>query len=303
MMVLRILPLLLLLALVAPSGAVDVSILDFQRKPNALKKVSQEEAEFLAGRVRKVASQADRTWRVLSRETIQKILEENGKDYAECMASAEGKCEVAIGQILQADYHVVGDFSLVGGEIALSMRLYDVTSSALKASEDVTGPTVKALLGAVDDGAERLFASVTEKRQEQEVGGRTTAAATASERLDRNGGKVSAAVTPESKPPVPKAGKTSLPAWCSEMVSREKTNKNLEETFTLFGKVTDGECREGGDARRCEDGLFQRARIGTCQCLRFRVHCDEVDAIVRRYASQRIQTRKEQVDGFGELLK
>ena len=159
-MLLRIL-LLLSLAFATRTFAVDVSILDFQRKQSALKKVNRDEADFFTGRVRKVAAQTDRSWRVMSRENIQKILEENGKDYKACLASAEGKCEVSIGELLQADYHVVGDLSVVGGVIVVSMRLYDVKTSTLKGSEDATGATVNALMGSVDVAAKRLFRSVT----------------------------------------------------------------------------------------------------------------------------------------------
>ena len=152
---------LLSLAFATRAIAVDVSILDFQRKPSAMKKVSKDEADYFTGRVRKVAAQMDRSWRVMSRENIQKILEENGKDYKACLSSAEGKCEVSIGELLQADYHVVGDLSVVGGKIVLSARVYDVKTSTLKGSEDASAPTVSALMDKVDGLARSLFRQVT----------------------------------------------------------------------------------------------------------------------------------------------
>lgn len=141
------------------SWSEGISILDFKIKSSASKKVSKDDAEYLSGRVRAAAAASSRNWTVMSRENIQQILKDNNKDFAECVTSAEGACEVGVGRILQSDYHVAGDIAVVGGHsLALSVRLYDVHSGKLIKQEDVRAASSDKLIDAVDGLAQNLFA-------------------------------------------------------------------------------------------------------------------------------------------------
>lgn len=73
------------------------------------------------------------------------------------LASCEGSCEVETGRNIGADYLITGEFIEIGGEIKVSMRLYDTGSGGLKASEKGTAKGVKGLEAVVQATAGRLM--------------------------------------------------------------------------------------------------------------------------------------------------
>ncbi|MFN3197220.1 MAG: hypothetical protein ACE366_02210 [Bradymonadia bacterium] len=95
---------------------------------------------------------------VMTRENILEMLPP-GVDLAQC----EGECEVETGRNIGADYIVSGSFVEVGGDIKVSMRLYDTQTGALKSSQNGTALGVSQLDTLVQKMSAQVFRTLKQK--------------------------------------------------------------------------------------------------------------------------------------------
>jgi TolB-like protein len=127
-----------------------IAVLDF-RNPAGLK---NQEIDYLTDLIRGVARDAlpRHQYILMTKENIQDMLPP-GKNLAEC----EGECEVETGRAIGADYLVTGEVLSFGGQLRLSMKLYDVTTGDLLSSKRAKATKVLELETPVEQKVKAML--------------------------------------------------------------------------------------------------------------------------------------------------
>jgi len=93
---------------------------------------------------------------LMTKENIQQLLPPERRDLRNC----EGQCEVETGRLLSADYLVTGSVVRFGGELRITVRLYEIASGNLLDSKKASGNSVLEFEGPVEAIAQTLFESI-----------------------------------------------------------------------------------------------------------------------------------------------
>ncbi len=143
----------------AAGDAKRVAVLEF-RNPAGLQ---NQEIDYLTDLIRTEARKMlprDR-YILMTKENIYDMLPPDKKDLSQC----EGQCEVETGRSIGADYLVTGDVVDFGGELRVTVRLYDVATSNLLESRKAAGNKVLDLEVPLERVASVLFAVLPGSRR------------------------------------------------------------------------------------------------------------------------------------------
>jgi hypothetical protein len=156
--VVKRIPLVLLFLVFTVGGASSqqskrLAVIDFRNPDNA---VTLSEADFITELVRSEARRAlpREQYVLMTKENILELLPPDKRDLSQC----EGQCEVETGRLIGAQYLVTGEIVNFGGELRVTVRLYDVTTGNLLDSRKAAGKKVLDLETPVEQVASALFA-------------------------------------------------------------------------------------------------------------------------------------------------
>jgi hypothetical protein len=94
---------------------------------------------------------------VMTRESMSAVV----ADMGEC--AGEGACEVETARNIGATFVVTGDITKMGTGLALSMKLFDVKSGALLATDSIEEKNARALKASIRARTKALLADATIK--------------------------------------------------------------------------------------------------------------------------------------------
>jgi TolB-like protein len=124
-----------------------LAVLEFERAPGV-----EVDRIYFSDRVRSLVSRQAPDLFVMTRESIEGLLQAAGTSAAEC----EDQCAIEVGRKLGADYVLSGRFALVGKSLSLSLRLHSTVDGRLVAARETVAPGVEQL----GEGLEALGAAL-----------------------------------------------------------------------------------------------------------------------------------------------
>jgi hypothetical protein len=144
---------LIVLLLFSPGHAADqkrVAVLEFRNEAD----LPGREIDYLTDLIRGVARDAlpSHQYILMTKENIQDMLPP-GKNLAEC----EGECEVETGREIGADYMVTGEVVSFGGQLRLSMKLYDIATGNLLSSKRASATKILELEAPVEQNVKAML--------------------------------------------------------------------------------------------------------------------------------------------------
>ena len=105
-------------------------------------------------------------WEVMTRENMLVLIDSSA---GQCLT--EGACEVETGRNIGADLVVAGEALRFGGELRLSLTLYDTKSGRLLRTAETAGRNERKLAEGLPEACRALFAGVLGGRPPPAVGG------------------------------------------------------------------------------------------------------------------------------------
>ena len=129
-----------------------VAVLEF-RNPDAV--VSESEARQITDMVRIAASVLlpPDSYYLMTEENIEEMLPA-GTSLADC---SDASCEVAIGRKLNADFLLTGEIASFGGELRVSIKLYDLQTGRLILGKRPGGKNVLDLERPIEESTGELL--------------------------------------------------------------------------------------------------------------------------------------------------
>ncbi|MCL2283423.1 MAG: hypothetical protein FWC26_08925 [Fibromonadales bacterium] len=157
-----ILTFLLLLAAIA-NAAQTLAVLEITQAGEI--NASIPEIRHLSDELRRqaVATLPDYNYTVLTRDNIISLMPPDEKE-AECLAES---CAVEIGRAIGAEYISQGSIGNFGGDLSLSIELYETLSGKLLGSIVIESKDVKGLMDAIRKQAPALFAKIKSQPKQQ----------------------------------------------------------------------------------------------------------------------------------------
>lgn len=129
-----------------------VAVLDFTNRAD----LPQREVDYLTELVRTEARRMlprDK-YLIITKESIQQLLPPDKKNLSECV----GECEVETGRMIGAQYLATGEVVKFGGQLRLTVRLYNVETGNLLESRKARGVKVLDLETPIERLSTVLFA-------------------------------------------------------------------------------------------------------------------------------------------------
>ncbi len=121
--------------------------------------LSSDDAETISEMLRSAIVNSG-SFRVLDRENMERILEEQQIEMSGVTECATGDCASKIGKMLNVDKIIVGSVSRLDGSYVLTAHLVNVTTSEIVASKSMHARSVEALKSEMDNQAGQLIRSV-----------------------------------------------------------------------------------------------------------------------------------------------
>ncbi|MDP8222376.1 MAG: SUMF1/EgtB/PvdO family nonheme iron enzyme [Candidatus Lernaella stagnicola] len=146
-----LLPLLVLTTVSLAGDAPRVAVLDFQNPAG----LEQQEVDYITELVRTEARKMlprDR-YVLMTKENIQDLLPPERRNLSECV----GECEVETGRMIGARYLATGEIVRFGGELRVTVRLYDVETGNLLESRRAKGKKTLDLEAPLERVSSMLF--------------------------------------------------------------------------------------------------------------------------------------------------
>ncbi|PWJ68339.1 MULTISPECIES: PEGA domain-containing protein [unclassified Fibrobacter] len=135
-----------------------VAILETISEPSAKDKISTEERRYLTDVLRGLAIQslpAEQNFTIMTRENINVMLPP-GKTIEDC----EGSCLAETGRNIAADYVSQARITLVSGELAISVEMYETAGNKLISSFNGKGSTINDVEQIIKEQSEEFFKKV-----------------------------------------------------------------------------------------------------------------------------------------------
>jgi hypothetical protein len=136
-----------------------LAVLDFLNPAG----LDQQEVDYISDLVRTEARKMlpQDQYVLLTKENIYDMLPPDKRNLAQC----EGQCEVETGRMIGVQYLVTGEIVRFGGELRVTVRLYDVTTGNLLESRKAAGKNVLDLEAPLERVASVLFAILPNARR------------------------------------------------------------------------------------------------------------------------------------------
>ena len=129
-----------------------VAVLEFNTKLEGAEKKAVD-TQYLADTVRAAILDTVPDLRVMTRENVMVLLEQNGKKLSDC----EGECEVDTGRRLGADLVISGDLLKFGTAYKLNLKMHDTHGGRLLAGAQASGHTIDQLDASTQEAVRKLL--------------------------------------------------------------------------------------------------------------------------------------------------